>query len=218
MTWRFSFGTSIQTSHNPGIGAWIRILFALSARVRSFLRFSILFNFTHSAGLRRYCITVGQTVYHFISTSILNWRSVFLISRDFCSTILSSISHLFFITFKRSAQGKSQLAKLRDVWTGFSSFLSFLKISRIQAFSTCIFLGSNSISFFCFSGFDFVSFSSSFIFWVKSLTSSLYSFFHLAFFEFSFKSFFISFFTFEILSLTAQTEGRLEWMVFKNWI
>lgn len=53
-TSRRSFGTSIPTRPRPGIGAWIRIFFALSASVRSFLSASILLSFTPSLGLRRY--------------------------------------------------------------------------------------------------------------------------------------------------------------------
>gem|GEM_PF-1237538 len=49
-----SFGTSIHTTHSPGIGACIRIDLACKARVRSFLRFTILFNFTQSSGLSLY--------------------------------------------------------------------------------------------------------------------------------------------------------------------
>ena len=58
----FSFGTSIPTSPRPGIGACILMLLALRASVRSFLRFSILLSLTHSAGFRRYWMTVGQAV------------------------------------------------------------------------------------------------------------------------------------------------------------
>ena len=67
-----SFGTSIPTTPSPGIGACIRMLFALRASVRSFLRFTIFWSFTHIDGLSLYCITVGHTLYPAISTEIPN--------------------------------------------------------------------------------------------------------------------------------------------------
>jgi len=57
----FGFGTSIQTTPSPGIGACILIDFACKARARSFFRFSIFCNLTHCFGLSLYCITVGHT-------------------------------------------------------------------------------------------------------------------------------------------------------------
>jgi hypothetical protein len=66
------FGTSIPTTPKPGIGACILIDLARRAKARSFFRFSIFCNLTHFFGLSLYCITVGQTWYHSIDTSILN--------------------------------------------------------------------------------------------------------------------------------------------------
>lgn len=92
---RFSLGSSIPTRPIHGIGACIRRVFALSARARSFFRFSILESFTHSAGARRYWITVGQTSDHFISTSILNFKSVSSISKDLASISRGLVSACF---------------------------------------------------------------------------------------------------------------------------
>ncbi len=111
---RFSFGTSIPTSPSPGIGAWIRMDFAFSARVRSFFRASIFESLTHSLGRKRYWITVGHTHSSSISTSIPNWRNVFWMRRDFSSISLAEMTFLWTISFKSFKLGKSQLPKSTD--------------------------------------------------------------------------------------------------------
>ncbi|MDP2396285.1 MAG: hypothetical protein Q8S84_03800 [bacterium] len=92
------FGTSIPTTPNPGIGACILIDLACRARAKSFFRFSILCNFTHSFGASLYCITVGHTLYHSILTSILNCNNFSSISISFLLISFSSyfiLPHLF---------------------------------------------------------------------------------------------------------------------------
>jgi hypothetical protein len=47
----FGLGTSIQTTHNHGIGACILIDFACRAKVKSFCKLIIFFNATPAFGL-----------------------------------------------------------------------------------------------------------------------------------------------------------------------
>ncbi len=108
---RFSFGTSIPTSPSPGIGAWIRIDFAFSARVRSFLRASILARRTHLLGRSLYCITVGHTHSSSISTSIPNWRKVFSMRSDFSSISSGDTTLKCWISLRSFRLGKSQVQK-----------------------------------------------------------------------------------------------------------
>ncbi len=108
---RFSFGTSIPTSPRPGIGAWIRMDFALRASVRSFLRASIFARRTHLLGLRRYCMTVGQTHSSSISTSIPNWRNVFSMRSDFSSISSGETTLMCCISLRSFKLGKFQVPK-----------------------------------------------------------------------------------------------------------
>ena len=108
---RFSFGTSIPTSPSPGIGAWIRMDFALSASVRSFLRASIFANLTHSDGRSLYWITVGPTHSSSISTSMPNWRNVRCMRSDFSSISSGETTLICCISLSRRRLGKSQVPK-----------------------------------------------------------------------------------------------------------
>gem|GEM_PF-1662780 len=107
-----SFGTSTHTTHRPGIGAWILMFLACSARVRSCLRFTIFCSFTHDFGLSLYCITVGHTWYHSISTSILNWSSFSCISISFLLISFSSFFIFHDLFSNRLIFGSFQFLKL----------------------------------------------------------------------------------------------------------
>lgn len=192
---RFSFGSSIPTSPIHGIGAWILRVFAFSARARSFFRFSIRESFTHSAGARRYWITVGHTSDHRISTSILNLRSVSSISRDLASISRGLVSTCFGAAFKCERLGSfhplksiSLPGRLTSSWllgvcfTHFSSFFTIgISISSdslwgethfhsgIRELSSCLILLRTSSSFCsiaCF--FGVFIFMSSILVWSSS--------------------------------------------------
>gem|GEM_PF-6944583 len=77
--------------------------------MRSFFSASIFESLTHSAGRRRYCITVGHTHSSSISTSMPNWRNVFCIISDFSSISSWDTRFLCSISLRSFALGKSHV-------------------------------------------------------------------------------------------------------------